>query len=108
LNQWKLNKKGRSASQVLQDDPTLTSVKTWGKSSCLKCRLRSACSCLDIANIFKNVGRSRKVSDWNKDQSVIGKLRPNYKWQPWKNFFIKIKLGDKDVMSKKEVRTNGF
>ncbi|CAG2122615.1 unnamed protein product [Medioppia subpectinata] len=78
--------RGRSASQVLQDDSTLTSVKIWG---------------------IKQLGRSSKVSDKSNtsDTFITEKLKSSntlkvHKWHLWRRFF---RLRDDDVMTRKEV-----
>jgi hypothetical protein len=57
---------------------------------------------LDSVNPFKKIGRSRRVSDWIRDdaftKAIISK---NNKWQRWKRFFKYGKYDD--VMSKEEV-----
>ncbi|CAG2101347.1 unnamed protein product [Medioppia subpectinata] len=99
---------GRSASQVLQDDSTLTSVKIWGKRSIMKCRLRCAYSCLDLAQGIKQLGRSSKVSDKSNtsDTFITEKLKTSntlkvHKWHLWRRFF---RLRDDDVMTRKETK----
>ena len=98
--------KGRSASQVLQPDSTLSSVKLWGKRSLLKCRLRCVYSCLDLAHGLKTVGRSTKVSDSNQQTNQTTNKRKvktnSQKWKLWKRFFS-FKPKEEDVMTRKEV-----
>ncbi len=86
----------------MQKDSTVNSVKICGKSKCIKTRFRIVYSCLDSVNPFKKIGRSRRVSDWIRDdaftKAIISK---NNKWQRWKRFFKYGKYDD--VMSKEEV-----
>jgi hypothetical protein len=57
---------------------------------------------LDSVNPFKNIGRSRRVSDWiREDPFTKAVINKENKWLRWKRFFKYGKYDD--VMSKEEV-----